>query len=97
MQHFFDNQTDLTQGERSRRKGTPSQNFFVGNPARLLPLGGGIPLPCRRSPVDRGTPGDGFGILTGERAAPRLFWAFSRPLTKHGEHDRERRKRRRTA
>lgn len=56
------------------------------NPVALPPL-----------PVDRGTPGDSFGILTEEKAAPRLFREFSRPLTKHGEHDRERRKRRQTA
>ena len=81
----------------AEEKELPRKIFSCGNPARLLPLGGGILLPCRRSPVDRGTPGDGFGILADEKAAPRLFWEFSRPLTKHGEHDRERRKRRRTA
>ena len=41
--------------------------------------------------------GDGFGILSDQKAAPRLFWEFSRPLINHGEHGRERRKRRKTA
>ena len=54
------------------------------NPVDLPPL-----------PVDRGTPGDGFGILTDKKAAPRFSWAFSRPLNKHGKRERTRRKRRR--
>ena len=81
----------------AEEKELPRKIFSWGIPARLLPLGGGISLPCRRSPVGGGTPGDGFGILADEKAAPRLFREFSRPLTKHGEHDRERRKRRQTA
>ena len=93
MQYFYANHTAPTQGRRSRKKETPSQNFFVGNPARLLPLGGGNLRNRPPLPVDRGTLGDGFGIFTNEKAAPRFVWEFSLPLMKHGKHERKRWKR----
>ena len=65
MQHFSDNQTDLTQRERSRRKGTPSQNFFVWESCAAPAAGRRNPLPCR--PLPRG-----------RRDAGGWFWDFDR-------------------
>ena len=78
----------------AEEKELPRKIFSWGIPARLLPLGGGISLPCRRSPVGGGTPGDGFGIFADARPRPGFLWEFSRPLNKHGKRERIRRKRR---
>ena len=46
----------------AEEKELPRKIFSCGNPARPLPLGGGILLPCRRSPVGGGTPGMVLGF-----------------------------------
>ena len=65
MQHFSGNQTDLTQGERSRRKGTPSQNFFRGESCAA-------PAAGRRNPVALPP------LPRGQRDTGGWFWDFDR-------------------